>query len=61
MTFNTYLSIVLKLFASLFIFVAIMSPETVGEWQARKAVAYDSVWGEYFMDCDCTEPFEEGI
>lgn len=58
MDFNTYLSVVLKLIASLFIFVAIFSPETVGEWQARKAVAYDQIWIEWVADCDCTEPLE---
>ena len=36
----------------------IFAPEVVGEWQARKAVAYDSIWGEYWMDCDCTETLE---
>jgi hypothetical protein len=37
---------------------AVFSPETVGEWQARKAVAHDAIWGEYWMDCDCTEALE---
>jgi len=36
----------------------VFSPETVGEWQARKAVAHDAIWGEYWMDCDCTESLE---
>lgn len=35
-----------------------LNPEAVGHWEARKAVAYDSIWGEYIMDCDCTEPLE---
>jgi hypothetical protein len=35
-----------------------MSPETVGQWQARKAIAYDQIWIEWVADCDCTEPLE---
>lgn len=35
-----------------------LDPEWVGHWEARKDIAYDSIWGEYIMDCDCTEPLE---
>ena len=35
-----------------------LNPEWVGHWEARKDIAYDSIWGEYIMDCDCTEPLE---
>jgi hypothetical protein len=33
-----------------------VNPEYYGERLARMDVAYDSIWGEYIMDCDCTEP-----
>ena len=58
MTFYHYLKTVLLLLASLVVFIALVSPETVGEWQARKDVAYDSIWIEWVGDCDCTEPLE---
>lgn len=58
MTFYHYLKTVLLLLASLVAFIALVSPETVGEWQARKDVAYDSIWIEWVGDCDCTEPLE---
>lgn len=34
-------------------------PDQVGYWEAKKDIAYDSIWGEYIMDCDCTEAYEE--
>lgn len=30
-------------------------PEILGQWQARKDIAYDSVWSEYLFD---TQPQE---
>jgi hypothetical protein len=36
----------------------IFAPEVVGQWQAKRDVAYDSIWSEYLMDCDCTEIME---
>jgi hypothetical protein len=35
-----------------------MNPEWVGHWMAQKDIAYDSVWSEWIMDCDCTEALE---
>jgi hypothetical protein len=35
-----------------------MNPEWVGYWMAQKDIAYDSVWSEWIMDCDCTEALE---
>jgi hypothetical protein len=35
-----------------------VSPEGVGHWKARMDVAYDSIWSEYIVDCDCTEELE---
>jgi hypothetical protein len=58
MTFYHYFKTVCLVIASLVAFVVIMSPETVGEWQARKAIAYDQIWMEWVGDCDCTEPLE---
>lgn len=34
------------------------NPTTLGYWDAKRAIAYDSVWTEYVADCDCTEPLE---
>jgi len=36
-----------------------MQPEKAGEWLARKDIAYDAIWGEYVMDCDCTMEYVE--
>lgn len=55
---NLYLTIVLKLTAIAFVLMALYHPETIGYWQAQNAIAYDSIWGEYVMDCDCTESLE---
>jgi hypothetical protein len=43
----------------LIMLIVIAAPEVVGEWQAKRDVAYDSIWGEYLMDCDCTENLED--
>lgn len=58
MTFYHYFKTVLLMLASLVAFIALVYPEAVGEWQARKDVAYDSIWSEWIMDCDCTEALE---
>lgn len=34
------------------------NPTSVGEWQAKKDVAYDTVWMQWVGDCDCTLPLE---
>lgn len=34
------------------------NPITLGQWQAMRDVAYDSIWSEYISDCDCTEPLD---
>lgn len=34
------------------------SPSRAGHWLAAHDVAYDSIWSEYVMDCDCTQPQE---
>ena len=34
--------------------VARTSPEMVGEWLAKRDLAYEAVWA----DCDCTESLE---
>ena len=44
--------------AWLIVLVFVFSPETVGQWQAKRDVAYDSIMSEYWMDCDCTEELE---
>ena len=36
----------------------VFAPEVVGEWQAKRDVAYEGIMGEYWMDCDCTEILE---
>lgn len=36
-----------------------LDPEWVGHWEAQKDIAYDTIWSEYIMDCDCTEPYVE--
>lgn len=36
-----------------------MYPNAVGYWEAQKDIAYDQIWGEYIMDCDCTEEYVE--
>lgn len=59
MTFYHYFKTVCLLLASLVAFIALFSPETVGHWQAQRDIAYDSIWGEYIMDCDCTEAYVE--
>lgn len=33
-------------------------PELLGQWDARRDIGYDSVWGEYLSDCDCMQPVE---
>ena len=30
------------------------SPTRLGYWEAQRDIAYDTVWGEYVADCDCT-------
>ena len=56
------LNIIFNLIYKFILFVAVMTvltnPEIVGEWEARKDVAYDSIWSEWIMDCDCTEALE---
>ncbi len=46
-------------YALVIFMTARINPEWVGHWEAQKDIAYDSIWGEYYMDCDCTEPYEE--
>lgn len=58
MTFYHYFKTVCLLLVSLVAFVALISPETVGEWQAKRDIAYDRIWMEWVGDCDCTEPLE---
>lgn len=54
------IAIILFLFYTLCImFWVRLQPEQVGVWQAKVDIAYDSVWGEYVMDCDCTEEYAE--
>ena len=44
--------------AWLVVLVFVFSPETVGQWQAKRDVAYDGKMSEYWQDCDCTEELE---
>jgi cbb3-type cytochrome oxidase subunit 3 len=30
------------------------SPTRLGQWDAQRSIAYDSIWSEYIVDCDCT-------
>lgn len=48
---------VLCLSVTVLIWIA-ADPSRLGYWQAKKDIAYDSVWAEYIADCDCTQPFE---
>jgi hypothetical protein len=36
----------------------LINPVQVGYWQAQRDIGYDSIWGEYVSDCDCTEILE---
>lgn len=58
MTFYHYFKTVCLLFASFVALIALTNPEAVGEWEAKRDIGYDSIWSEYIMDCDCTEPLE---
>jgi hypothetical protein len=57
--YNEYLSATIKIIAIVFGGVILTTPELIGEWQAKRDIAYDSIWGEYVMDCDCTEAYIE--
>lgn len=57
--FNESLSVTIKIIAIVFGGVILTTPELIGEWQAKRDIAYDSIWGEYVMDCDCTEAYIE--
>ena len=35
------------------------NPASIGEWQAQKDIAYDTVWMQWIGDCDCTMPLEQ--
>lgn len=35
-----------------------MNPEYYGQRLARIDIAYDSIWSEYVMDCDCADSLE---
>jgi hypothetical protein len=56
--FYHYFKTVCLLLVSLVAFIAVISPERVGEWEAQRDIAYDRVWMEWVGDCDCTEPLE---
>lgn len=34
------------------------SPTRLGMWEAQRDIAYESIWGEYVADCDCTSSRE---
>lgn len=53
---DTIFNIIYKFIFFVAVMTAITSPETVGEWQARSYIAYDTLWLEYIGECDCTEP-----
>jgi hypothetical protein len=57
--YNEYLSATIKILVIVFVGIIIDKPELIGEWQAKRDIAYDSIWGEYVMDCDCTEAYIE--
>jgi hypothetical protein len=40
------------------VLILISDPSAVGHWLAQVDIAYDSIWGEYVADCDCTLPLE---
>jgi hypothetical protein len=45
--------------AGLWIVAGVMAnPETQGHWVAKRDIAYNSIWSEYIVDCDCTLPVE---
>jgi hypothetical protein len=55
---NEILSVILKVVVIVLIGVVVLNPTAVGHWQAQRDVAYDSIWGEWVVDCDCTEILE---
>ena len=56
--FTNYFNNILKFIALIFIMSFISNPESIGRFEARMDIAYDEIWGEYVMDCDCAESLE---
>jgi hypothetical protein len=41
--------------AGLWIVSGVMAnPEAQGRWAAKRDIAYNEIWSEYVVDCDCT-------
>ncbi|MGA1256918.1 MAG: hypothetical protein ACO3YX_07910 [Candidatus Nanopelagicaceae bacterium] len=60
MTVNEILNAAIKGIIILLAGIAVFNPEAVGHWEAKRYIAYDSIWLEYIGDCDCSEPFPMG-
>lgn len=58
MTTTEILNIILKTMVIVVVSVIVLDPEAAGEWQAKRDIAYDAIWSEWIMDCDCTETVE---
>lgn len=56
---HSSLNLILKLIPVIAIILFEQNPEYYGERFGRIAVAYDSIWAEYMVDCDCTEEYME--
>lgn len=41
-----------------YVWMLALNPEYVGQWEAQRDIAYDSIWSEYLADCDCAEFLE---
>lgn len=42
----------------LYVWMVALNPESVGRWEAKRDIGYESIWSEYVSDCDCTQPLE---
>lgn len=42
----------------LYVWMLALNPESVGQWEAKRDIGYESIWSEYVSDCDCTQPLE---
>lgn len=40
------------------VWLVALNPESVGQWEAKRGIGYESIWNEYVSDCDCTQPLE---
>ncbi len=55
---NAILSMILKALAVVLIGISLYDPTVLGHWEAQRDIAYDSIWSEYVVDCDCADAIE---